>query len=156
MPAGFHLLVVVAALSSMRAADFHAPAGTRPALRRPGAESILPGGRLIAPLGRQFQTGPGPFGLAVSPNGRLIVTANGGPRRYSFTLVRHDDKNWDTKQVVAGSFPDDDEPDFDWASVFMGLAFGDDKNLYASEGNSGRVRVLDASNGKKRHILDLN
>src|SRR3981189_764117 len=112
MPAGFVLLFLVN-LSVAGAAEYHAPAGTRPAVRRPGAESILPGGRVIAPLGRQFQTGPGPFGLAVSPNGRLVVTANGGPRRYSFTLVRHDEKNWDTRQVVAGSFPDDDDPDFD-------------------------------------------
>lgn len=143
-------------LCPLLAADYRAPAGIRPAIRRPGAESILPGGRMIAPLGRQFITGPGPFGLAVSPNGKTIVTANGGPRRYSFTLVRRDEKNWDTRQVIAGSIPDDDDVDFEWTSVFMGLAFSDDKTLFGSEGNSGRVRVLDPATGKKRYILDIN
>src|SRR4029450_10168928 len=53
----------------LAAAQYSAPAGTRPALRRPGAASILPGGRIIAPLGIQYITGPGPFGLARSPGG---------------------------------------------------------------------------------------
>src|SRR5271165_3189978 len=61
------------------------PAGTRPAQRSESGASILPGGRRITPLGEQFFTGPGPFGLAVSPSGGLVVTADGGPNRYALT-----------------------------------------------------------------------
>ena len=68
-------------LAAAPASHYRAPAGARPAMRRPGAESILPGGRIIAPLGRQYHTGPGPFGLAVSPSGKFVVTADGGPNR---------------------------------------------------------------------------
>ena len=65
------------------AADYSAPAGTRPAIRRPGAPSILPGGRIIAPAGHEFATGPGPFGLAISPDHRTVVSVNSGPERFS-------------------------------------------------------------------------
>ncbi len=71
MPAILFLLIAV---SSLPAAEYSTPAGERTAARRPGAESILPGGRLIAPLGKQYTTGPGPFGLAVSPDGKTAVT----------------------------------------------------------------------------------
>ncbi|HEX8985339.1 MAG TPA: hypothetical protein VF767_07905, partial [Bryobacteraceae bacterium] len=56
------LLLLALALSTV-AADYRAPAGKRYAVRRPGAESILPGGRIITPLGAQHPTGSGPFGL---------------------------------------------------------------------------------------------
>src|SRR6202162_4401689 len=83
------LIAVVAFLCAL-AADYSAPAGSRPAVRRPGAPSILPGGRIIAPLGRQYLTGPGPFGLAVSPDGKTIVSVNSGPERFSISILEHD------------------------------------------------------------------
>src|SRR5712692_43954 len=76
--------------TSALAADYAAPAGTRPAIRRPGAPSILPGGRIIAPAGHQYVTGPGPFGLAISPDGRTIVSVNSGPERFSITVLERD------------------------------------------------------------------
>ena len=128
-------------------------------MRRPGASSILPGGRIIDPLGRQYHTGPGPFGLAVSPSAKLVVTADGGPDWFSITSLRREKARWRTSRFEATE--EDERPkgqrDEDaWRSVFMGLAFEDDKNLYASEGNSGRVRLLDASSGDARRSFDLN
>ena len=76
-------------LAPLAAQNWRPPAGNRPVLRRPGAESILPGGRIIAPLGRQFSTGPGPWGLAISPNGKTLVS--GGLR--SFAAQFEDDLN---------------------------------------------------------------
>src|SRR5438128_6357365 len=110
------------------AADYAAPAGTRPAIRRPGGPSILPGGRIIAPLGRQYMTGPGPFGLAVSPSSRTVVTANEGSGRYSLTVLRREkDGRWQVQHILAPSKRDRDdenekEPEDDWRSVFMGVA----------------------------------
>src|SRR6476646_3265149 len=82
------LLLLIPVL--LAAAEYSAPAGTRPALRRPGAASILPGGRIIAPLGIQYVTGPGPFGLAISPRGRTLVSANSGPERFSLTILERE------------------------------------------------------------------
>ena len=46
--------------------------------------------------------------------------------------------------------------DDQWHSVFMGLAFASEHNVYASEGNSGRVRLVDLATGGAKKIYDLN
>jgi hypothetical protein len=63
------------------------PAGNRPAERADSGTSVLPGGRFVTPLGEQFFTGPGPFGLAISPSGQFVVSADGGPNRYALTVL---------------------------------------------------------------------
>ncbi|MBI4907689.1 MAG: hypothetical protein HY820_28960 [Acidobacteria bacterium] len=141
----------------LAAADYSAPAGTRPAVRRPGAESILPGGRVLSPLGRQYSTGPGPFGLAVSPNGKTIVSSDGGPRRYSMTVLQDVGRNkWRTQTIEPYKVEKAGDDDEDWTSVFMGVAFEDDRTVYASEGGTGRVRMLDLKTGRKKHLFRLN
>jgi YVTN family beta-propeller protein len=144
------------------AADYSAPAGIRPALRRPSA-SILPGGRIISPLGNQYVTGPGPFGLAISASGRTLVSANSGPDRFSLTVLERDRGGvWSVRQLIApkkrpvekeGDREKDDEA---WHSVFMGLAFASEHAVYASEGNSGRVRLVDLATGGAKKTYDLN
>jgi YVTN family beta-propeller protein len=154
------ILLLLIAVSSLPAAEYSTPAGDRTAVRRPGAETILPGGRVVAPLGKQYATGPGPFGLAVSPDGKTAVTANGGPNRYSITLLDQSREKPALRHVIAfgkdkaqgPAKPNED----DWKSVFMGLAFENDRGLWASEGNSGRVRLMDLSNGDLRHFIDLD
>ncbi|MCS7044333.1 MAG: hypothetical protein NZR01_16225 [Bryobacteraceae bacterium] len=146
-------LLMAAAL----AADFRPPAGTRPAARRPGAETILPGGRILTPLGRQFNTGPGAFGLAVSPDGRLAVTANGGPSRFSLSVLDMSSEPWRMRELRAKARDEEAERDEDdWRSVFMGLAFTGDRRLFASEGNSGRVREISLPGGQVHRVLELN
>lgn len=138
---------------------YRAPAGERPAAVRPGADSVLPGGRIITPLGTQHLTGPGPFGLAVSPSGRTVVSADGGPDRFSLTVLSKDGEFWRSRRLIAPRKKDaDDEHESgeEWRSVFMGLAFENDRVLYASEGNSGRVRAIEAATGKVRHVYNLN
>ena len=153
MRAAFGLLLPLALL----AADYRTPAGTRPAARRPGGETILPGGRMLAPLGRQFQTGPGIWGLAVSPDGRHVVSADGGPNRYSLTVLDQSAGAYRIHTIEAlGSRPKPADDDDEFRSVFMGLAFENNHDLWASEGNSGRVRLLDIATGKPKQILELN
>ena len=146
------------------AADYSAPAGIRPALRRPGGASILPGGRIISALGHQYVTGPGPFGLAISASGKTLVSANSGPDRFSLTVLELDkDGAWQVRQLVApkkkkpkeGEREGDDKDD-QWHSVFMGLAFATEHVVFASEGNSGRVRLVDLATGAAKKIYDLN
>ncbi len=139
------------------AADYRPPAGTRPVIKRPGGESIIPGGRSTAPLGRQYQTGPGPWGLAVSPNGKRVVSADGGPRGFSLTLLDNRTGSWRVEHRDASRKKDEEpEEEDEFRSVFMGLAFENNDDVYASEGNSGRVRLLDIGSGKRKQLYNLN
>ncbi len=139
------------------------PAGNRPAHRADSGTSVLPGGREITPLGQQFFTGPGPFGIAVNASGNVVVAADGGPNRYALSVLelRNEPK---IRHIVArrkrdnddkkGAVTDDD--DADWLGVFMGLSFDGDSRLYASEGESGQVRLIDVESGKRLARFDLN
>ncbi len=147
-------------MASLAAADYRAPAGDRPARRtEEGAGTVLPGGRLLSPFGGQYTTGPGPFGLAISPSGDRIVTANGGPDRFSLTMLENIDGVWRARQLAIPpkkEGPDDAEDDDEWHSTFMGLAFDSESALYASEGESGQVRALDPTSGRRLARYDLN
>ena len=142
------------------AQSFSAPAGIRPAIRRPGAAGILPGGRVLSPSGEQHPTGAGPFGLAVSASGRTVVTANIGPVRSSILVLERERAGaWSGQQIApqqqsanGGSGPRDDT----WRGVGMGVAFADERAVYVSEGDSGRVRLIDLASGQSRRSYDLN
>jgi YVTN family beta-propeller protein len=144
------------------AEDYRPPAGTKPAARRPGAETILPGGRRVTPLGRGFATGPGTFGLALSHDGKFAATADGGPNKFSLTILERSGDGGVLHQVVAGSDKDeagnkgDKDKDDDWHSVFLGLAFDSHHKLYSAEGNSGRVRRVSVPSGKLDALFELN
>lgn len=148
-------ILPLAAALALSAAHYAPPAGTRAAIRRPGAQSVLPGGRIIEPWGRQYATGPAPSALAVSPSGRLVVTANGRPHRYPLTVLVQEGNFWRTRHL-APERRDDPGAEDHRQSVFTGLAFADDRTLYASEGNSGRVRVLDLRTGELKHVYSLD
>jgi YVTN family beta-propeller protein len=148
-------LVLAAASALVFAADYRTPAGERPARRtEDGSGVILPGGRLLSPYGAQYTTGPGPFGLAISPSGRRIITSNGGPDRYSLTILENANGVWSARTLhVHGK---DDEDADEWKSAFMGLAFDSEDAVYASEGESGQVRMLDPRTGSRIHRFNLN
>lgn len=152
------LCVFAFAVLCLDASEYHTPAGPRPARRtEEGAGTILPGGRLLSPYGVEYTTGPGPFGLTVSPNGTRIVTANGGPDRFSLSFLEKAGAEWKIRrQQLQRKKKEETKSDDDWTSTFMGLAFGDENTLYASEGESGRVRVLDPASGRTLHIFELN
>jgi YVTN family beta-propeller protein len=153
-------LALFTLVASLGAQSFYAPpAGVRPPLRRTGA-SVLPGGRIIAPLGNLYATGPGAFGLAVSPSGREIVTANLGPWRTSLTIIERVRDNWEVRNVVPSTPAEsplrDPQPGVDvWRGVSTGLAFSGDHNVYVSEGNTGRISLFD-SHDERRRIIDIN
>ena len=157
VPFAARILAAAFCLPATYAADYRPPAGTRQVVKRPGGESILPGGRFTAPLGRQFQTGPGPWGLAISPNGKRVVSADGGPRGFSLTLLDNKSGAWRVEHREATNpKPGEPEDADDFRSVFMGLAFENNDDVYASEGNSGHVRLLDIATGKRKHLYNLN
>lgn len=154
MTARSWMLLAAASIVAL-AADYRTPAGERPTRRtEEGPGTILPGGRLLSPYGAQYTTGPGPFGLAISPSGRRIITANGGPDRYSLTILENADGAWRTRTLHVHGKEDADADE--WKSTFMGLAFDGEDVVYASEGESGQVRMLDARTGARIHRFDLN
>jgi DNA-binding beta-propeller fold protein YncE len=119
---------------------------------------VLPGGRFLTPLGRQGIIGPGAFGIAISPSGRYIVTANIGPNRYSFSVVEKDKARWKVQHHIAPR-PDELESEIDedvWRSVSPGIAFQSERHIFASEGNSGRVMRIDVRSGDSKLLVDLN
>jgi YVTN family beta-propeller protein len=141
--------------STLASQTFSAPAGIRPALRKIGS-SILPGGRIVAPLGEQHPTGAGPFGLLLGPSARMAVTSNGGPGPNSFTvLYRERNGRWSAQTTVANSYDADEAFGREWRGLFMGLAYVNDHAVWASEGNSGKVSLFDWSAARRRAI-DLN
>jgi len=110
---------------------FEAPAGERPARIDPGGETVLPNGRVITPRGRQFFTAPHPYGLALSPDGRTLATANSGTKPFSVTVI----------SLPGGRAR---EIHSSLNATFMGLAFApDSRTLYVSGGNDGAILAYD-------------
>jgi len=138
------------------AADYGAPAGTKPAIARHGLPSILPGGRVIVPEGRQLLTGPGPYGMAISPDHKKLVSANSGLERFSLTAIEIDKDPAVSQNFVASIARPKDGDEDEWRTVFMGVAFSGNHAVYVSEGNSGRVRLTDVVSGNRRKLYDLN
>ncbi len=132
-----------------------------PAQNRPAAKgSILPGGRLITPLGTTYVTGSGPFGVAVSPDGNTVVTSDGGPGPFTLTILdKATNKTRSLKAKARRRDKDDDKDgdgDDEFRSVFIGLAFSGNNQIWASEGNSGRVRLFDLATGGSKARVSLN
>ena len=121
---------------------YRPPAGEKTALRGPNGSSILPGGRVVQPLGDQVPTGPGPWAIAASPSGRRVATANLGPDRSSVTILEQDRKGeWSLRNVLT--------------PASGGIAFANEKSIWVSEGAGGSVRLLDVESGSRKRSLDL-
>ncbi len=150
------LLSALLIAAPLGAQSFSAPAGIRPALRRAGP-SILPGGRTILPLGDEYATGPGAFGLVVSPSEKTVLTSNTGPGVNSLTIFeREKTGRFQARQLLLHARESVLEFDTgDWKGVFMGLALSGERAAYVSEGNSGRITVLDWISDRRRTI-ELN
>ncbi len=147
--------LAIAILQPVSAQVFNAPAGARPALRA-GGSAIIPGGRVLTPLGEQLMTGPGPFGLALSPSGK-VATANIGMERFSVTVCERDKKGvWSTHHLVAAHGNPEGSDEKEWRSLFTGIAFSGEKAAYLAEGNTGRVRLIDIQSGTRKRVIDLN
>jgi len=131
-----------------------APAGDRPVKIDPHGESILPNGRLITPLGKQIKVAPHPYGLALSPGGKTLVTVNSGTRPFSVSILTGLD---DAQPQVAQIPPGYDSADADPKSVFLGAAIApDNRTLYLSEGDNGKIGVFDLVTHQRLAELSLD
>jgi YVTN family beta-propeller protein len=162
------LLVLIAVLSvlavsqpamgrsrtSSTGSGLQAPAGSRPVEINPEGETVLPNGRLITPLGRQVRVAPHPYGLALSRDGRILVTANSGTSPFSVSVITElQSAVPQVNQIPPGFKSSDADPD----SVFLGVAVApDNRTLYVSEGNNGKIGILDLVTHQRLSSLNLD
>ncbi len=131
-----------------------APAGWLPVKIDPRGMTVLPNGRLITPFGRQVKVAPHPYGLALSPDGKTLVTVNSGTHPFSASIVTD---IFGLTPQVAQIPPGFKSSDADPESVFMGAAIaGDNRTLYLSEGNNGKVGIFDLVTHKRLGSLGLD
>ncbi|MCW5980409.1 MAG: bifunctional YncE family protein/alkaline phosphatase family protein [Bryobacteraceae bacterium] len=145
------------ACGAMLAAEYMAPAGDRPTVPRPGAVTVLPGGRMLQPVGRQYPTGATPLGLAVNRPGDRVVTVNSGPDEFSITILRRDSEGRYLPRNFAA--PREGTPEGrqeTWRAVSTGVAFAGDNEVFVSEGDSGRVRRVNVNSPRKAQLYELN
>ncbi|MCH7731516.1 MAG: hypothetical protein IIB44_03225 [Candidatus Marinimicrobia bacterium] len=131
-----------------------APAGDRyTEIDRDGV-TIIPNGRLLTPLGKSIQVAPHPFGLALSNDGDIAVTANSGTKPLSVSLIKNLlSDNPQATQIPPG--PSTDKGVL--ASVFMGLAISpDNKTLYVSGGQENKIYLFDIGSGKPAGMIDCS
>jgi YVTN family beta-propeller protein len=121
-----------------------APAFNRPVEINPDGETVLPNGRLITPLGKHVKVAPHPYGLALSPDGKTLVTANSGTHPFSFSIITELGSDQPKVVQVPPAGQAASEGDEGVESVFLGVAIaGDNRTLYLSEGDNGRVGIFD-------------
>ncbi len=140
--------------------DFHPPGGSNYA-HTSGNVTILPGGRALKPMGSQIEVGPGAFGLAISPKG-LIGVSETGFERFGVSVLEPHKDTWQQRLLWAVS-PDDVNPQTKaarptdrWESASYGIAFDSEKSVWIAEGDSGKIRLIDASSGARRKLISIN
>ena len=133
-----------------RAIFLRAPAGTRPAMRHADIDgldgAVLPNGRLLTPAGIEVGVdAPKPYGLALSPDGRVLATINSGASRFSVTLIRQ----WTSPTPTVTRIPVN--------AAFMGIVFSaDGSRFFASGGENGNIWVGDTAANKIVGSINLN
>lgn len=131
-----------------------APAGERYTRIDRTGETIIPNGRIIAPVGKSIVVAPHPYGLCLSPDGNTAVTANSGTSPLSITIIRNilSDEP-EVQQIPPGPATDNGV----LASVFMGLAISPDNSVvYVAGGQENKIFVFDLATGEKKGFFDCS
>jgi YVTN family beta-propeller protein len=131
-----------------------APGGDEVTKIEKSGKTVIPNGRYITPAGLSILTAPHPYGLTLSPNGKIAVTANSGTNPLSITIVRNIlEQHPEVQQIPPG--PSTDKGVL--ASVFMGLAISPDNlTVYVAGGQENKIFLFDASSGESKGILDCS
>ncbi|MEN8124037.1 MAG: bifunctional YncE family protein/alkaline phosphatase family protein [Bacteroidota bacterium] len=131
-----------------------APAGSEFTKIDIGAKTIIPNGRFITPAGKSIVIAPHPFGLTLSPDGNVAVTANSGINPLSITIARNIlSEHPEVQQIPPGASTDKGV----LASVFMGLAISpDNQTVYVAGGQENKIFLFDLNTGKKKDSIDCS
>ncbi len=130
------------------------PAGTVTTKINKQGKTVIPNGRFITPAGKSFITAPHPYGLTLSPDGNVAVTANSGTNPLSITTIRNlRSNNPEIRQIPPGAETDGDV----LGSVFMGLAISpDNQTVYVSGGEENKIYIFDLNTGKSKGTIDCS
>jgi len=131
-----------------------APSGNQVTKIDINGKTVIPNGRFITPGGKSIITAPHPYGLTLSPNGNIAVTANSGINPLSITIIKNIlSKNPEVRQVPPGPATDKGV----LASVFMGLAIApDNQTVYVSGGQTNKIYLFDVNSGAKKDSINCS
>lgn len=131
-----------------------APAGKQITRIDRTGTTVLPNGRIITPSGKSYPVAPHPYGLALSNDGNIAVTANSGIAPLAITIL----KNIQTDDPVITQIPPGAQTDRGvLASVFMGLAISpDNKVVYVAGGQENKVFIFNLVSGEKEGVIDCS
>ena len=117
-------------------------------------KTVIPNGRYITPAGKSIITAPHPYGLTLSPDGNIAVTANSGTSPLSITIVRDIlSQHPKVQQIPPGPSTDAGV----LASVFMGLALSpDNQTIYVAGGQENKIFLFDVVSGEKKGSIDCS
>jgi YVTN family beta-propeller protein len=110
-------------------------------------KSILPNGRIVEPVGKHFITAPHPFGLILSKDGNIAITANSGTSPFSINVI----KGLNTTQPKVMQIPKGAKTeDGILEACFMGLAINKANSVvYVAGGETNKIHLFNVNSGKK-------
>lgn len=131
-----------------------APAGNRYCHIDTSGETILPNGRIIRPAGHTFRIAPHPYGLVLSADGQIAVTANSGTSPFSISIIEHPL----SERPVVYQIPEGAETDNALlGAVFMGLAISPNYQVvYVAGGQQNKIFIFDIATRQKTGVIDCS
>ena len=117
-------------------------------------KTVIPNGRFITPYGKSIEVAPHPYGLTLSKDGTVAVTANSGTSPLSISILKNLNAPHPTVlQVPPGASTDSGI----LASVFMGVAISpDNKLVYVSGGQENKIYLFSVESGAKLDSIDCS
>jgi len=81
--------ITIRAISQSLPFIITAPAGDGYIKIDKNGKTIIPNGRIITPVGKVYQVAPHPYGLTISLDGTVAVTANSGTNPISVSILKN-------------------------------------------------------------------
>lgn len=131
-----------------------APAGREFTKIDKTGKTVIPNGRILTPAGKSIITAPHPYGLTLSSDGNIAVTANSGTAPLSITIIRKLlSEHPEVQQIPPG--PSTEKGVL--ASVFMGLAISpDNQTIYVAGGQENLIYLFDVFSGEKKGTINCS
>lgn len=148
------ILSVSTVFSQQTTPVISAPSGEEYVKIDPNGKTVIPNGRYLTPAGKSYVVAPHPYGLVLSNDGKIAVTANSGTSPLSITIL----KNIQSANPEIIQIPESPKGDKGIIeSVFMGLAISpDNKKVYVAGGQANKIYIFDIVNGKPLGFIDCS
>lgn len=131
-----------------------APAGSRYTQINKTGTTVIPNGRLLTPVGKTIEVAPHPFGLTLSRDGTIAVTANSGVSPLSISIITDAlGPEPGVSQIPYGASTDNGV----LASVFMGLALSPDNGtVYVAGGQENKIFLFHTLTHDRYDSIDFS